>query len=143
MSNHEELIKLLEEETNAKKFVTPKRKTKYAYSVEAFIKKFKIKPGPFKVPTHVIYYLYSKYITINNNYIRCKKEEFFRTFKKHFEQIRTGRQRYYLINDGLELSNTIYEKAEKHKRSYQGSKKIKSKIQDEISRDNKEEESSF
>ena len=55
------------------------------------------------------------------------KEEFFRTFKKHFQLKRSGNQRYYMINDSLDLSDEFYEKAKKYDKAWQKRKQTSKK----------------
>ena len=111
----EEILKTIE---NAEKNIEdlPKiklKKDKENKDVLNFIKKNGILPGDTRVPTYAIYYHYS--IWTRTNWARLwGKEEFFRTFRKHFTQVRTGRQRYYLLNDALDLSDELIKKAKKY-----------------------------
>ena len=130
----EELLNLLEEEEapskkpskNARVDEEGKHVWKPNKDVERFIKKLNIQPGENKVPTYVIYYTFTTWA--NENWTRkWRPTEFFRTFKKHFEQKRTGRQRYYMLNDALDLSPEFEKKANKYYqkwvRSYSRGKK--------------------
>lgn len=76
------------------------RSTKENDTVIKFIQDKELSSGNNKVPTYVIYYAFKqmKYSS------KVGKTEFFRTFNKCFKQHRTSRQRYYLLNDSIELS---------------------------------------
>ncbi len=60
--------------------------------VERFISHYSMKPGTDKVGTGHIYLIYLKWGG------RKESRAFFRIFKKYFKQVRTGKQRFYLIN---------------------------------------------
>jgi hypothetical protein len=122
----DELEKLIEEEEQEKKVSEAPRKDRENKDVLRFIRKFQIAPGPNKVPTYLIYHQYKdwQHTTWKKPW---GKEEFFRTFKKHFEQKRSGNQRFYMINDGLDLSERAYEKAKKYQKGWQGRGKPKNK----------------
>ncbi len=87
--------------------------------VLSFIRKTGLSPGDNKVPNYVLYYHFMKWSNARRWNRLWGKEEFFRTFKQHFEQKRSGNQRFYLINDALDLSDEIYEKAKKYDQKYQ------------------------
>jgi len=129
----EDIFKFLEK-MEGKKEVIPKistQKSKENKDVLKFIQKNGIIPGNYRVPTYVIYYQYMKW-TRTTWYSFWGKEEFFRTFKKHFKQVRTGKQRYYLLNDALDLSDEAEKKAKLYdEKKRRQSEKIK-KIQDEV-----------
>lgn len=127
MSTNEELKelqKIIEKELNKSKTpeVKPtasglkKRENK---DVLAFIRKFNLAPGDNKTPNYVIYYHFALWANKTNWRKVWGKEEFFRTFKKHFQQKRSGNQRFYLINDGLDLSEETYIKAKKYDKKHQ------------------------
>lgn len=134
MIDEKELYELLErEETKAK----PKKPFKHKENSQVlrFIRHHQLAPGDNKVPTYLIYYHYIKWFprVRTNEAKHWGKEEFFRTFKKHFEQRRNGNQRFYMINDGLDLSDETYEKAKKYdtkwqKRKVHKDKKRKNKV---------------
>jgi hypothetical protein len=138
-SSIDELFRLLEEEQRNKE--DPKESLKKGYEnkdVLRFIRKFKLAPGENKVPTYLIYHQYKIW---QRTVWKAPwgKEEFFRTFKKYFEQRRTGNQRYYLLNEGLDLSKEAYEKAKKYEKGWQ--KRDKSKGKDSISSSEQGDES--
>jgi hypothetical protein len=119
--NLQELLDLIEgEETKGtEEVVIPSKDNK---EVIKFLKKTGLAPGENKVPTYIIYYAYREWAVAN--WVKVwKKEEFFRTFKRYFTQKRTGRQRYYLINDAIQLTEEYCEKAEKYRHGYYNKKK--------------------
>lgn len=108
------LERILEREQKAP---LPKSKRGENKDVIKFIRKTGLAPGENKVPTYLIYYTFIKWCKkywIN----QWKKEEFFRTFKQHFQLKRSGNQRFYLINDAIDLSEEAYEKAKKYDQKY-------------------------
>lgn len=120
-----ELQKLIEQEVLKEKkqdVVSPRPpapKKRENRDVLAFIRKFELAPGDNKVPNYVIYHQFAIWANATNWRKVWGKEEFFRTFKKHFEQKRSGNQRFYLINDGLDLSDEMYERAKKYDQKHQ------------------------
>ena len=60
--------------------------------LDKFYKESSIREGVDRVPSYVIYYFY-KHIYGGD----MSKIDFFREFKKRFTQVRTGKQRYYLL----------------------------------------------
>jgi hypothetical protein len=82
------------------------RSTKENVTVVRFIKEQAIEAGENRVPTYVVYYTYKKL-----GYTKVGKTEFFRTFNKYFKQVRTSKQRYYLLNDAICLESEYVTKA--------------------------------
>lgn len=127
------LFELLEEEQKANTVPTSTQASgeRENKDVLKFIRKFDLKPGSNKVPTYMIYYQFAQWHQKQWRNL-WGKEEFFRTFKKHFEQKRSGNQRFYMINDALDLSEEMYEKAKKYEQKWQKRgkkvKKIKGKV---------------
>jgi hypothetical protein len=128
----DELNKLIEQEEELKK-PTVQPKERENKDVLKFIRDHQLTPGENKVPTYVIYYVFTRW-TLKKWKRRWKKEEFFRTFKKHFEQKRHGNQRFYMVNDAIELTDELYEKAKKYDKTYKRKKDKKSKIKTSSSR---------
>ena len=125
MSDIEELMKLLEEEEEKKDNLPPRniKEQRVNKDVIRFIRKTGLAPGENKVPTYLVYYHFIKWG--KRYWIAWKKEEFFRTFKQFFQQKRSGHQRYYLINNALDLSEEAYEKAQKYDQKWQKRKNSK------------------
>lgn len=93
----EELLSFLESVESDKK--TKKVKPKDSSSVNRFIKDNNVETGLDKIPTYVIFYTYKK--KWSDSIYKEKKVNkivFFRAFNKLFTQIRTGKQRYYLLD---------------------------------------------
>ena len=105
----QKLFDLLEEEQtkgNAVPSSTASTDGRENKDVLKFIRKLNIQPGPNKVPTYMIYYQFAQWHQTQWRNL-WGKEEFFRTFKKHFEQKRSGNQRFYMINDALDFIPTF------------------------------------
>lgn len=71
---------------------------KHKSSVTRFIKQWGIKEGKDRVPTYVIFYTYRIKWQGDKRPNKVKRVPFFREFTKHFKQVRTGKQRYYLLD---------------------------------------------
>lgn len=124
-----ELLDLLREEQEKGSSLKIPKVKKENKDVLRFIKRFELVPGQKKVPTYLIYYQYKEWqrSTWKKPW---GKEEFFRTFKKHFEQKRSGNQRFYMIEGNLDLSKEAYDKAKKYEKAWQkrGKSKNKNKV---------------
>jgi hypothetical protein len=123
----DELKNLIEREEESKK-PSAQPKERENKDVLKFIRDTQLAPGNNKIPTFVIYYVFTRW-NLKHWRRRWRKEEFFRTFKKHFEQKRSGNQRYYMINDAIEVTKELYEKAEKYDKTYKRKKDKKRKIE--------------
>ncbi len=116
----EDLLKLLEESDESPASSVDKvDKTK----IDDFIGAYFITEGPCRIPTHVIYYTYK--VKYGGD---LSKIEFFRQFKKKFEQRRTGRQRVYMLDESsfdMSREGLIEAEffAESHKRKKSGKEK--------------------
>lgn len=106
--DYDELVRLLDEEDNPKPRSKP-RKTENS-DVIRFIEKNSIQQGNIRVPSYKIYYCFIKWAQWNWSKT-WGNTEFFRTFNKHFKQVRTGRQRYYLLNTAIDESEDYEKKA--------------------------------
>jgi len=93
----EELIELLKKAQEERKD-PKKKKVKRAYTVQKFIDKYNVKPGEDRVPGFIIYYTYKIKWTEEYGRNKVSKDTFFKEFKKQFEQRRTGKGRFYLVN---------------------------------------------
>lgn len=126
-SELEKLLDILENEKES----SPKKERRYMkkrnYEVERFIRKNEIAPGNIKVPTYIIYYHYC--IWSRNDWSKkWGKNEFFRFFGQFFVQKRSGYQRFYLLNDSLDLSEEIQKRARSHAEKRQKNKKKPKKV---------------
>lgn len=113
------------------------------HSVKRFINEWDVRPGKDRIPTFVIFYTYRiKW----KGQLRDKKTnliDFFRTFAKHFKQVRTGKNRYYLLDGSVfdmtregKLEAKHYEQTEKKRK-----KTLKQKRKNKISKPSKGNES--
>lgn len=97
----DELLKVLEEAQKSSSSTSSKRgvgQTKEYATAKYFIRDFGVESGLDRVPNYVIYYTYRIVWDKQKASNKTNKINFFRTFNKQFKQVRTGRQRYYLLN---------------------------------------------
>jgi len=85
----EELLQILEKEPEK----APDLVSEDESQLESFYKQKKIRDGVDRIPTYMVYYLYRKVFGG-----QMSKVGFFREFKKDFTQVRTGKQRCYLLD---------------------------------------------
>lgn len=134
----EELIELLKKAQDERK-KPKKKKIKGAYTVKKFIDKFNIEPGEDRVPGFVIYYTYKRKWSEEYDRNKVSKDTFFKEFKKHFEQRRTGKGRFYLVNkNSFDVSHQGTLEAKYYDEKYR--KRQKEKRQAKISKSKKEHE---
>lgn len=101
----EELLKAIGERSSLS--IEPKNLPELSESsVGDFIKTFSVNSGPDRIPNYIIYYFYKE--KYNGD---LSKIEFFRQFGKQFKQVRTGKQRCYLL-DGRSFILTREDKIE-------------------------------
>ena len=115
-----ELLKLLDsEETPIEKVKVedPTSIRRQNKDVLNFIRKMEIDRGFKKYPSYLIYYHYAIWARVTGRK-KFSSIEFFKTFKQLFTQKRTGKQRYYLINEKLEINDDLLEKAKKYPLSF-------------------------
>lgn len=110
----EELLELLEKKTEEKK-----AEKSESDSCKRFIQKNNVVKGLDRVPNYVIYYTYRKHYKAKLGEEKWSKVHFFRIFNKYFDQVRTGRQRYYEL-DGktFDLTREGLLKAQKYDEEY-------------------------
>lgn len=115
----EELLALVEKTKAEPKRNRNKAKiTQNMQSVKDFIDAYKIEPGLNKVPTFLILYYY-KVVWKGNDpeNSKAKRVIFFKELNKHgFTLYRTEKQRYYLLNDALVITDDLLERAEMYVR---------------------------
>lgn len=88
--------------------------------VKRFVEELQIKPGVNKVPTYVIYYIYIIKFYRKYNPTKCiGKTEFFRIFSEFFRPGRTGKGRFYYLNDFMEITPQFKRKAIEYDKKYQ------------------------
>lgn len=105
MNETDELLKLLEQaEKDARKPYRKMGEVKQQPSTRRFIKEFNLQSGLERVPNYVIFYTYKIRWKVGQEK-KTNKINFFRTFNNFFQQVRTGKQRYYLMDKaGFDLS---------------------------------------
>lgn len=80
-------------------------------NVLRFIEESKLETGTLAVPNFVIFWHYRN-IWKGDRHYKANKTVFFRTFGKKFPAYRNGKQRYYLLKEGvIELNDEVIEKA--------------------------------
>lgn len=119
----QELIDLIEKAEKEKKAPSKSHNN----SIEEFIDKMYIRRGIDRVPNYIIFYHYIAEFqaTVGKKF---KKIGFFREFNKHFDQVRTGRQRYYLVDkSSFDLSREGILNAKKFEKEYEAKRKSNKK----------------
>ena len=89
-------------------------------SVDRFINEYNVEIGTDKIPNYLIFYTYRVLWDGQHKSNKVNKIVFFRAFNKKFTQVRTGKQRYYLLDancfdmgrENVERAK-LYEKTEK------------------------------
>ena len=82
--------------------------------IEDFIRDNELDTGELKVPNYVIYH---KYRMWHSYAAKFSKIEFFRQFIKRFTQVRYGKTRFYLLNEGsFELTKDVLDEAKNFKK---------------------------
>lgn len=139
----EELLKTIEEaEESVEELELPKHKD--VVHMTTFLTDSEIKVGIDRIPNYVIYYTYRILWRKVDPHALTSKIKFFRTFNKQFTQVRTGKQRSYLLDAGaFDLTREGILEAKHYDEKY--NKRIKEKAnkkkQDRISKSKKEHES--
>ena len=86
--------------------------------IDAFIKQFNLEKGLDRIEPFVIYYLYSEVFGGS-----ISKIGFFRLFRKEFNQKRTGKKRFYMVNlEKLNITREDYIRAEFHNKGKKSTK---------------------
>lgn len=114
----DELLKIIAEAEAKKEEVRPK---KGQVQVDRFVNDFNIRHGleTDRVPTFVVYYTYRVKWKGEARSNKLNKITFFRLFNKMFEQVRTGKQRYYKLDrSSFDLSREGLLEAEHYEKRY-------------------------
>lgn len=118
----DEILSILEEEQNsssAKK--EPKEyKRKENATVKRFIRKVGITAGNTRVPNYLIFHQYRQFMRTSTPNDAVGKTEFFRNFNRYFDQVRTGKQRYYKLNDALKMDENAHKLAKTYEETLRG-----------------------
>lgn len=96
-------------------------------SVDDFIKDYGIESGEKLYPNYIIFYLYKQKWEGRERHGKEKKIPFFRNFSKRFESFRKKRQRYYKLNNFIEITEKLEYEASQYDQIYEKQKKTKSK----------------
>jgi hypothetical protein len=120
----EELLKLVQsrESTGRKEPVENK-------SVNEFIQDLGIESGTHAVPNFLIFYVYRQVWKADVYKSKAKKITFFQTFGKHLPDHRHGKQRFYMIKEGIfDVNEEVLKEAELYDRQYWGKKEASKKV---------------
>jgi len=129
--SEEDLLKVIREHRRQNR---PATKRDYSDpSTVKFIQSYDIQSGEIKVPTYRIYYEYFRVWTAMASTDKVSKIEFFRNFNQYFTQKRNGNQRFYCLNECLDMSEDMMLKAlqydvKKHRKGTLCVKKKQKKI---------------
>lgn len=104
----------------------PRRKIENNANVLRFISETGLEAGTQAVPTYVLFWYYRN-IWPGDRHYKAKKIVFFRTLKsQNFPQYRVGKQRYYLIKEGLiELNDDVIKQAKIYDKQFWAKKEPK------------------
>lgn len=121
MQNNKEYLSQFLDDKDVEETLEQLGKSDYKdWTVINFCKAFQIASGTVRIPSYIIYMVYRRSFTGVANAGKIKPSAFFRTFKKLFTQVRSGKQRYYLINTDFELSSQEWEQYSTSYRRYYG-----------------------
>lgn len=83
-----------------------------------FIEETGLEAGTLAIPTFVIFWFYRN-IWKGDRHYKAKKIVFFRTFNQKFPQYRVGKQRYYLLKEGvIELNDKVITEAKSYDKQF-------------------------
>lgn len=83
-----------------------------------FIEESKLEPGTQAVPNFVIFWHYRN-VWKGDRHHKANKTVFFRTFGKKFPAYRHGKQRFYLLKEGvIELNDEIIKEARSYDKQF-------------------------
>jgi hypothetical protein len=94
-----------------------------------FIQEFGIEAGTHAVPNYLIFYVYRNIWNPDNMRRKAKKITFFQTFGKHLPDYRHGKQRFYMIKEGLfDVNEEVLNLARIYDKQYWQAKKVSKKV---------------
>lgn len=107
----------------------PRRKIENNVNVLRFMSETGLEAGTQAVPTYVLFWYYRN-VWPGDRHYKAKKIVFFRTLsQKGIPQYRVGKQRYYLIKEGLiELTDEVIKQAKIYDKQF-WAKKEKASVQ--------------
>jgi len=115
MTKLDELLEIIAK-AEAERTVENVKPKKGQTQVDRFVSDLKVQHGLDRVPTHVIFYTYRNYKEDKN---AMNKIVFFRLFNKMFKQVRSGIQRYYLLDgSSFDLTREGKLKAKHYEENY-------------------------
>lgn len=98
-------------------------------SVMQFISDLGIEAGTQAVPNYVIFYVYRNLWRPEESSRKAKKITFFQTFGKHLPDYRHGKQRFYMLKEGLfVVTEEIKKAAKSYDKQYWQTKKVQKKV---------------
>lgn len=108
----------------------PKRKIENNTNVLRFLQETGLEAGTVAVPTYVLFWFYRN-VWPGDRHSKAKKIVFFRTLKsKNFPQYRVGKQRYYLLKEGvIELNDEVIRQAKIYDKQFWAKKESKTAVQ--------------
>jgi hypothetical protein len=123
----EELLKLVQGRA-----ATGRKQPSENKSTLQFIEELGIEAGTDVVPNYLIFYVYRQ-IWQENAHGKAKKITFFQTFGKHLPDYRHGKQRFYMVKEGIfDVNEEVLKKAELYDRQYWGKKEVHKKVRPHI-----------
>ena len=124
----EELLKLVQSRGSSGKKAPVENK-----STLQFIEDLGIEAGVHAVPNYLIFYFYRQIWQPHVLKGKAKKITFFQTFGKHLPDYRHGKQRFYMIKEGIfDVNEEVLKKAEIYDKQYWGKEKVSKKVRSHI-----------
>lgn len=105
----------------------PRKPTGYHRVALRFIKAKKIAPGPIRVPIYKIMYEFYKWDGAAYGE-KCSATELGRHFTKYFDRERSGKYRYYMLNNCFDMSKEAMKKAKRYYRKWHLARKRNEKV---------------
>lgn len=94
-----------------------------------FISELGIESGTQAVPNYVIFYVYRNLWRPDEPKRKAKKITFFQTFGRHLPDYRHGKQRFYMIKEGLfDVNDEVKKVAKSYDEQYWQAKKASKKV---------------
>lgn len=126
MQNNKEYLQQFLDDSEVEEVLQQLGKGEYKdWTVIKYCKAFQLSSGTIRVPSYIIYMVYRRDFTGVANSGKIKPSAFFRTFKKLFTQVRSGKQRYYLLNTDFNLDSEVWDSHLDQYRKYYGKDKIR------------------
>lgn len=121
----DELLKLVQSREK-----TGRKEPEENKSTNQFIKEMGIESGTHAVPNYLIFYIYRRVWRPEEDKRKAKKITFFQTFGKHLPDYRHGKQRFYMIKEGIfDVNEEVLKQAEIYDKQYWGKKEAQKRVQ--------------